>query len=138
MRVRGEEGQLTVLVLGIALVCFATAGLAVDGTRAFLLRRTLQNSADGASLAAAGALDKDSYYSSGGDAIVLDPVAARRTALEWLGMRGIRARANIEAERRSIAVVLRAEMPTSFLGLLGIRSISVAAEARSEPVPGAP
>jgi hypothetical protein len=54
-----ERGQIAVLALGLALVVFAIAGLAVDGTRAFLARRSLQNLADAAALAGAGELDTD-------------------------------------------------------------------------------
>jgi hypothetical protein len=139
MRIRrGESGQVTVLVLGLSLVSFAVAGLAVDGTRAFLLRRTLQNAADGATLAAASEIDTTSYYASGGRRITLDDAAAQRTAARWLGLRGIRARASIGASSDSIRVVLRSEMPTSFLGLVGIDRVSVAAVSHSEPVPGPP
>jgi uncharacterized membrane protein len=133
-----ESGQVTVLVLGLALVSFATAGLAVDGTRAFLLRRTLQNAADGATLAAASEVDTTSYYASGGGRVALDVEAARRTAARWLGLRGIGADASIEATAASVRVVLRSEMPTGFLGIVGIDRVPVAAESRSEPIPGPP
>ena len=138
MNPRSESGQVTVLVLGLALVAFAVGGLAVDGTRAFLLRRTLQHAADGASLAAAGELDTTSYYASGGNRIELDLTTARRTAERWLGLRGIDARVAIEVSPDAVGVVLRAEMPTSFLGLVGVDRVPVAASARSEPVPGPP
>ena len=135
---RSESGQITVLVLGMALVTFAVGGLAVDGTRAFLLRRTLQHAADGASLAAASEIDTTSYYESGGNRIELDLGPARRTAERWLGLRGIRARVGIDVSPDAIRVVLRSDMPTSFLGLVGIDRVQVAASARSEPVPGPP
>ena len=138
MRARSEAGQVTVLVLGLALVTFAVGGLAVDGTRAFLLRRTLQNAADGASLAAASEIDTTSYYESGGTRIELALGPARRTAERWLGLRGIRARVAIDVRPDSISIVLRSEMPTSFLGLVGVDRVPVAASARSEPVPGPP
>jgi len=41
-----ETGQVIVLALGLTLVAFAVAGIAVDGTRVFLARRSLQNLAD--------------------------------------------------------------------------------------------
>ncbi|MGH2753675.1 MAG: pilus assembly protein TadG-related protein [Actinomycetota bacterium] len=135
---RDERGQVTILVLGLALVCFATAGLAVDGTRAFLLRRTLQNAADGAALAGASTLDRTSYYATGGARVVLDATAARRTTARWLDLRGVAASASIETNLEAVEVTLRSEMPTSFLGLVGIDRLTVGAEARSEPVPGPP
>ena len=122
----------------MAMIAFATAGLAVDGTRAFLLHRTLQNAADGATLAAAGEVNTTSYYTSGGARIDLDVAAARRTAARWLDLRGIRAHVSIEATPDAVRVVLRSEMPTGMLGIVGIDRVPVAAVSRSEPIPGPP
>lgn len=133
-----EEGQVTVLVLGLALVGFAVAGLAVDGTRAFLMRRTLQNIADSSALAGASELDTAAYYSTGGRKIVLDVAAARRVASNWLSRRGLPARAEIASDPDAVRVVLRANVPTTFLGLVGIDEIPVAVAATASPMPGGP
>ena len=135
---RRETGQTTVMTLGIALVCFAVCGLAVDGTKAFLMRRTLQNAADAASLAAASDLDRDAYYSSGGRRVLLDAVAARRTAERYLSMRGISGRTEVRATRRGVTVAVRAATTTTFLALVGIDEVPVAAEARAAPFAGSP
>jgi Putative Flp pilus-assembly TadE/G-like len=84
-----EQGQTTILVVGLALVVFAVAGLAVEGTRAFLFRRTMQNIADSSVLAAAGEIDQSRYYASGGRVLRLDPTQADETARQWLNRRGI-------------------------------------------------
>jgi Flp pilus assembly protein TadG len=136
--VTGERGQVTILVLGLALVVFAIAGLAVDGTRAFLARRSLQNGADAAALAGAAELDVETYYATGGRTVVLDEAAARRTAAGWLGRRGLPARVQITTEPGRIGVVVRSHTPTSFLGLVGVRAIPVAAEAHAAPLAGRP
>ncbi|CAN5724527.1 hypothetical protein BH24ACT26_BH24ACT26_19770 [soil metagenome] len=122
------------LVVGLALVAFAVAGVAVDGTRAWLARRTLQNAADSSSLAGASELDRRAYYTSSGTEIVLEPATARAVAAEWLARRGLDARASISADTTSVEVVLRDELATTFLGLVGIKSIPVAAQATAEPV----
>lgn len=134
--IRSEVGQVTLLALGLAVVTFAVAGLAVDGTRAFLLRRTLQNAADASALAGSGGLDSSSYYSSGGRRIVLDPDAARRAALELLQRRGIDGQVSVIADASAVQVNLRDEASTSFLSLVGIRGLPVAVVARAEPVGG--
>jgi Flp pilus assembly protein TadG len=134
--VRAERGQVTVMALGLALVAFAVAGLATDGTRAFLLRRTLQNAADSAALAGASELDTDLYYSSGGTETVLDPARARVVALEWLGRRGLTARSAITATPTEVSVSLRDELRTAFLGLVGIDRIPVAVIATARPFAG--
>lgn len=134
----GERGQATVMVLGLALLCFAISGLAVDGTRAFLARRTLQNAADGAAAAGASELDTGAYYRSGGRNVSLDPDAARRVAGRWLAQRGLGVAASVVADDRAVTVTLRDEIPTSWLGLAGIDHIPVAARARSRPLAGSP
>ena len=135
---RTESGQTTVLVLGLALVSFAIAGLAVDGTRAFLFRRSLQNSADAAAIAAAGEVDRGSYYSSGGRVVRLDQSRAEIQAMEMLGARSFPARIALDADPTGVRIVLRARMPTSFLGVVGIEAIPVAVEAAARPIPGPP
>ena len=138
MRRLDERGQVSILVLGLALVVFAIAGLAVDGTRAFLARRGLQNSADAAALAGAAELDVNAYYATGGRTVVLDEAAARRAAARWLRKRALPANVEITTEPGRVGVVLRSQTPTSFLGLVGVRAIPVAAAARAAPLAGRP
>jgi hypothetical protein len=126
------------LVLGLAVVTFAIAGLAVDGSRAFLFRRSLQSSADAAAIGAAGELDGSRYYASGGRTVVLETAMARRQVLTLLRARGLPARAAIAVDPRGVTVVLRGRVATTFLGAVGIDSIPVAVEARARPVPGSP
>ena len=133
---RADDGQVTVLVVGLSLVSFAVAGLAIDGTRAFLARRTLQNAADSSALAAASEIDQRAYYSSGGRTVILEPAAARAVASDWLSRRGITAEAVVAADQQGVRVRLAGEVRTSFLGLVGIRTISVGAEATAGPLPG--
>jgi hypothetical protein len=133
-----DGGQVTVLVLGLAIVAFAVAGVAIDGTRAFLFRRTLQNAADAAALAGAGELDRAAYYGSGGERVLLDARAARAKAAEWLERRGLDVRAGIDADAAGVRVVLRGRLTTTFLRLVGVGTVPVAAEARASPATGAP
>ena len=93
-----ERGQVTVMALGLALMSLVMAGLAVDGTKAFLLRRTLQNAADSASLAGAGEIDGDAYYGSGGKTLELSPEEAVRTA-EVSGVPADRSPGVVEGRR---------------------------------------
>lgn len=134
MSERSEQGQLAVMVIGMALVVFAVAGIAVDGTRAFLYRRSLQNAADGAATAAAAQIDDASYYSGGGGAAVVDPDAAEAVAIDALARRGLDAIPAIRVRGDEVAIVLRGEIRTTFLGLIGVRSLPVAVEAVAEPL----
>ncbi|MDQ3916305.1 MAG: pilus assembly protein TadG-related protein [Actinomycetota bacterium] len=138
MNAADERGQVTVLVLGMALLAFAVAGLAVDGTRAWLLRRSLQNAADAAALAGAGEIDRRAYYSSGGRSITLDPAASEAVATRWLAARGVAARASVTSAGDRVTVTMRAEMPTTFLALVGVRTLGVGVEADAAPIAGSP
>jgi hypothetical protein len=132
--VTSQVGQVTILVLGLAMLLFAVAGVAVDGTRAFLFRRTLQNAADASALAGAGEVDVETYFETAGQRVALDPAAARRTALDWLERRGLPVHAAVAAGSGGLRVRLKGSIDTSFLGLIGLHSIDVAAEAAAEPV----
>jgi uncharacterized membrane protein len=132
-----QSGQVSVFVIGAALVCFAIAGIAVDGTRAFLYRRTLQNAADAAALAGASEINKSTYY-SGRDEIVLDDAGARDAAVQWLARRGLPVDADVSATPAVVRVGLRGRLGTTFLGLIGISDLPVAAESVAEPLPFEP
>ncbi|CAN5346474.1 hypothetical protein BH20ACT22_BH20ACT22_09390 [soil metagenome] len=129
-----QSGQLSILVLGLAMLLFAVAGVVVDGTRAFLFRRSLQNAADASALAGAGELDVDAYYETAGRVVILEPLAARRAALDWLARRSLPAEAAVAADPGGLRVRLQGRIDTSFLALIGMQSIEVAAEAAAEPV----
>jgi hypothetical protein len=131
---REERGQTTILVVGITMVVFSVIGLAVDGTRAFLHRRTLQSAADAAALAGASELDRRAYYSSRGRGVSIEVDAARRAAARWLELRSLPAEAAITSSPTRVTVVLRGEIPTLFLRLIGLTRVPVAAEAASTPV----
>jgi hypothetical protein len=131
-----ERGQVTVMALGLALMSLVMAGLAVDGTKAFLLRRTLQNAADSASLAGAGTIDGDAYYGSGGKSVEISAEEATRTAQEYLALRQIEARVSFEIEGDDFRVVLRGASGTLLLGLVGISEVPVAVESNASAIAG--
>jgi len=133
-RLVSQSGQMSILALGLAMLLFAVAGVVVDGTRAFLFRRSLQNAADASALAGAGEVDVDAYYETAGREVILDPLAARRASLEWLARRSLPAEAAIAADPNGLRVRLQGRIDTSFLALIGMQSIEIAAEAAAEPV----
>lgn len=137
MTLRDECGYASILVLGFALIAIAVTGVAIDGTRAFLFRRSLQNSADAAALAGASEIDRRMYYESEGRAVTIDPQRAEARAAEWLQRRGIGASAGISTTDRSVRVVLRAELEMTFLRVIGLSSTRVGAESTAEPRAGA-
>ena len=133
---RGEEGQAALLVIGMLLVAFAVAGVAVDIARAGLLRRTLQSSADAAASVAASELDRERYYASGGVEESLDPERARSRALITLRGRPDVRPVAITATTGEVRVSVAGRVRTSLLRVIGIRQLTVTARAVAEPVFG--
>jgi uncharacterized membrane protein len=133
-----DSGQATVFVIGMSLLVLAIAGLAVDGTRAWLYRRSLQNAADSSALAGAGELSRDAYYGSGGDVTDLHIDSARQIAARWIEKSGLDVASDFRVEPEGVEVAVRGATPTLFLGLIGIDELPVAAQARAEPRRGAP
>lgn len=134
--IASERGQSTVLVLGLMILCFAVAGVAVDGTRAFIYRRSLQNAADSAAQAGASQLNAALYYRTAGDDVLLDEREARAAVERSLSLRALPVDASMSIDGSSVQIVLRGEVQTSFLGLIGVGELPVAVEARAEPIAG--
>jgi uncharacterized membrane protein len=134
LKVNGSGGQATVLVLGMTMLVMAVAGLAVDGTKAFLFRRTLQSAADAAAIAGASEVDADRYYSTKGRSVQVDASKAGSVVRRMLSLRGLEARASVSSSEERVVVVLRGQVRTLFLRLIGIRTVPVAVEAASEPL----
>ena len=138
MRRSNESGYASILVLGFTLIAIGVAGVAIDGTRAFLYRQSIQNAADAAALAGASEVDRQSYYASSGRDLKLDPAAARSKAAEWLGLRGIDAAIQIETSEDNVRVILRSQIDTTFLRVIGVGSVPVGVESLARPIAGDP
>ena len=132
---RDEAGSVLPLVIGLMLICFSVTGLAVDGTRVFIARRSLQSAADAASVGGAAEIDRGAYYRSGGAIVRLQSHAAEATAARLFSERGLDASVVFEAGRRGIDIVVRSQVPTTFLKMIGIDSIPVEVSAVARPFP---
>lgn len=122
--------------MGFTLVVFAISGVAVDGARLWLLRRGLQSTVDAAALAAAGRLDSTALYASGGAMRRLDHPDAIDQARRLIARRGLVGRLEITIDGNLVRASLTSEIDTSFLSLVGVEKLSVAAEAAAAPVFG--
>lgn len=135
---RDEKGQLLPLALGLLLVSLAIVGLAVDLTRVFLARRSLQSVADAASLRAATRLDTSTLYASAGNDVGIVPTKAREAALEVIALRGLEVAGSVTVERERVTVSLRGVVDTTLLRLIGIEELPVAVISTGIPVEGVP
>jgi hypothetical protein len=86
---RGEAGQTTVLIVGLAMVAALLVGVVVDASAAYLRRQGLDSLADGAALAAADGIQGEQVYDGGlGDRALVDPEVARGYVADYLRATG--------------------------------------------------
>jgi Flp pilus assembly protein TadG len=79
---RREDGTITVMTIGFLLFLGLLVGVVVNASAAFLQRQQLDNVADGAALAAADGLSRDTFYRGGG--VTLDGAEARRLVNDYV------------------------------------------------------
>lgn len=119
MRRRDERGQVTVLIVGFAVVLLMAIGLVVDSSAAYLSRQSLATLADGAALAGADQLQGDTAYDDGlGEHTPIDAETARRSVEEHLRAvgayddhPGLRARVEVTHDRVVVRLVAPLELP---------------------------
>jgi hypothetical protein len=80
------SGQVSVLIVGFAVVLLLMVGVVVDASAAYLHRQGLDNLADGAALAGADEVRGTAVYQGGleGDRAPLDAAAARAAVHDYL------------------------------------------------------
>jgi len=128
---RGERGAVAPLVAMMLFGLLALAALVIDGGLLFAERRDLQGLADGAARAGAMAVDEDVLRETG--AVQLDPAAAQAAAERYLEATGVEGTVQIDADTLSVTVDLQERRPTLMMGLLGVRTVDVAAHAVARP-----
>jgi uncharacterized membrane protein len=130
-RIRRESGAVVPLTAVMLLGLLAVAALVVDGGVLFAERRDLQGLADGAARAGAMAVDEELLRETGD--VRLDAVAARTAAGRYLAAGGFQGDVQINADGLSVTVDLQESQPTLMMGLLGVRTVDVAAHAVARP-----
>src|SRR5512132_3695104 len=78
----GDQGTITVWILGLVILLFFVGGLSLDLWRVFSERLALANAADAASIAGASGIDVQRFRDSG--VVVIDPVEAALRASDNL------------------------------------------------------
>ncbi len=131
-RPRGEDGVITVFVVGLSLALMLVAGLVYDGGRILASRRQAHDLADNAARAAAQAVDIDALRS--GDAAMVDPLGAQAAAEEYLNRTGYNGAVTVSADR--VRVTVSITTPMALLQLAGIRARTVTATGEARIVLG--
>jgi len=110
-----ERGQITLLVIGFAVILISLVAVVVDASQVVLLRRTLSSLADGAALAAAQSLAEQAFYTGqASESLPLDPSAARATVVDHLAGVDLDLRlldVSVVGDRVTVTVSAQAELP---------------------------
>jgi Flp pilus assembly protein TadG len=108
-------------------------GLALDGGIVFAARRQAQNVADAAARAGAQQIDIPHYRATG--EIALDRPMARYVARQYVeGLGGLDA--TVDTTDTQVFVMVRRDVPLSFLRLVGLSSVAIGATAIAQPYYG--
>jgi Flp pilus assembly protein TadG len=90
---RGEDGTVSVLIIGFAFVLALLVAVVVDASAAYLKRQGLNSVADAAALAATDGLQGDQVYTHGlGDRAEIDAATARQYVDDYFRTSGATAR----------------------------------------------
>lgn len=115
---RDEQGQVTLLIIGLASLCLMAVAMLVDASAAYLQRQGLDNLADGAALYGAD-LGSSGVYTEGvsEDRLLQQESAVRAAVHGYLrdvdaGSRfpGIQVRVDVDPTGRSVTVTLDAPL----------------------------
>ena len=117
---RGDEGSLTILVIGYTFIAVVLLVVGIDASKVFLAQRALSSAADAAALAAAQTVDRAAIYRGDGGCARLpvapdSAAAAARLSLDdaadGLGHTFTSVSApDIEVEGGAVRVQLRGEV----------------------------
>lgn len=124
-----DRGSMTLWLVCLSACLLGVGGIGLDLWRAFEVRRGLAELVDAAASAGATMIDADRYRA--GNAVVIDPVAARQRASTWLG--DATGRFQVVAEAEVVMVIGERDLPLSLLRLLvpdGTLTVRVQASAR--------
>lgn len=128
-RLRSERGSVLIAGLLLSIALLMLIGAAVDIGHAFIVRRDLTAQADDAALAGSQALNLDALHHG---QLALDPQQAQTTALQALTPSS-QLQATAVASTGGVTVRLQERVPTLLLRLVGLSTLTVAAQATAAP-----
>jgi Flp pilus assembly protein TadG len=136
-RPRGEEGTITVLVVGFAVILLLLVAVVVDVSVVVLARRGSSSAADGAAVAAAQQLDVGAVYDKGlTDAIPLseelvDSVVSQYESDAGQGQPGLRLVPAVDAALTTVTVTATRDVRLPFAAWFGIQAVTVTSVAHA-------
>ena len=137
-RPHGDEGTITILVVGFTAILLLLIAVVVDVSAVVLARRGAASAADGAAVAAAQQLDQARVYATGIDTEIplsYDDVAAvvqQYAADVREGQPGLTLEPSLDQAGTTATVVARRDVTLPFVGWLGVdKTVTVTAVARA-------
>jgi Flp pilus assembly protein TadG len=128
-RLSCERGSVLIAGLLLTIALLMLLGAAVDLGHAFIVRRDLTSQADDAALAGSQALNLDALHQG---QLALDPQQAQTIALQAITA-SPDLQATAVASTGGVTVHLQEQMPTVLLRLVGLSTLTVAAQATAAP-----
>ena len=128
---RDQDGSLSAFVVLLLVAMMALLGLVVDGGSALAARQSAADEAEQAARAGAGALSVEALRAG---ALQLDPSAAVAAAESFARAAGYPGTATVSGG--VVTVRIRFRVPTEVLGIIGIDSLPVSAQASAVDVQG--
>jgi uncharacterized membrane protein len=124
-RIRRDEGQVTVAILGFAMIILLLLAVVVSGSRVFLGQRDLAAAADSAAASAAQAVSEPAVYGGvAGAELPIDPEAAQARVAEYVVLAGLVdhfddfAVVAVTVTGTTVTVTFTARAPMPYGGLL--------------------
>ena len=126
---RNQPGVALVWVALMMPMFLSIIGLALDGGLVFRAQRQLQNDADGAARAGAMQIDQQLYRQSNGATVALDVNRAQQVAADYVRTQAPSVTGHVAADPQQVVVQLKEQVNTSFLRIVGINAVPIAAVA---------
>ncbi len=132
----GDRGASTIFVVGMVLVLFAVAGLAIDGGRVLNGKDRAYDIAEQAARAGANRIDITEVRAAGGGRVLVDEAAARNAAVSFVSAVPGYSLEAVSTTPTQVTVRVRGTVRSILLGLAGFNSFDVVGEATAAPVTG--
>ena len=124
-RDRRDDGQVTIAVIGFAMIVLLLFAVVVSGSRVFLGQRDLAAAADSAAASAAQAVSEPAVYGDVvGAELPIDPAAAQARVAEYVGLAGLTESfadftvVAVSVSGATVSVTFTARAPMPFSGML--------------------
>src|SRR5262245_51763538 len=130
MTAQRQQAQALVFLTAMLPLFLAVIGLALDGGQLFAERADLQAIADASARAGAVRLDTARMYREGTGDVFLSPDDAAAAARDYASYHGLTAdQINTNADDQFVTVQLRQDVPTVFVRVVRIDTVTIRASS---------